>query len=64
MELVELGIDFFAPRETVRLYDLLWQQVAAETIILILALLISIVMDHFDLALKLLAAYRLDEARI
>ncbi len=35
-----------------------------KTTILILALPISPVMDHFDLALKLIAAGRLDEARI
>ena len=35
-----------------------------ETTILILALPISSLMDHFDLALKLIAAGRLDEARI
>ena len=35
-----------------------------ETTILILAPPTSLVMDHFDLALKLIAAGRLDEARI
>ena len=54
MELVELGKIVFDPREAVQ----------QKTTILILALPISPVMDHFDLALKLIAAGRLDEARI
>ena len=64
MELVEPGINFFDPREAVRLYDLLGSRSLQKTTILILAHPISPVMDHFDLALKLLAAGQLDEARI
>ena len=64
MELVEPGIDFADPLEAVRLYDLLWQRVAAEDNHFNIGPSHLPVMDHFDLALKLIAAGRLDEARI
>ena len=65
MELVEPGINFFDPREALSGCTPCFSSGSSvETTILILALPISPVMDHFDLALKLLAAGRLDEARI
>ena len=65
MELVELGIIFFDPREALSgCTPCSGSGSPVETTILILALPISLVMDHFDLALKLIAAGRLDEARI
>lgn len=65
MELVELGIIFFDPREALPgCTPCFGSSSLQKTTILILALPTSLVMDHFDLALKLLAAGRLDEARI